>query len=238
MKSFFKILWAIPKAALSFIWHFFWGFIRTLAIFAIIVFGLAWYANHSQSQLAQTVQTGLTNVTSHFSPKANFKQNLQNLATDAASDHQNQGARWETNSATVYLDSTDSTFVSAYKEAITAWNDTGAFTLNLVSDKESADIVLTDQSDSSSQAAGETKTTTESLTNRITHADVYLNSYYLLNDAYGYSQERIVNTAEHELGHAMGLDHNDSQASVMQSAGSYYSIQTVDIDALQKLYAN
>lgn len=238
MRSFFKLLWAIPKAILSFAWHFFWGFIRTLAVFALIIFALAWYANHSQSPLAQTVRTGLANVTSQFSPKENLRQNLKKLATDAASDHQGQGARWQTNSAMVYIASTDSTFVSAYQEAITAWNNTGAFTLNLVSDKESANIILTDQSDNSSQAAGETKTTTDALTNRITHADVYLNSYYLLNDAYGYSQERIVNTAEHELGHAMGLDHNDSQASVMQSAGSYYSIQATDIAALQKLYAN
>lgn len=238
MRSFFKLLWAIPKAILSFAWHFFWGFIRTLAVFALIIFALAWYTNHSQSPLAQTVRTGLANVTSQFSPKENLRQNLKKLATDAASDHQGQGARWQTDSATVYIASTDSTLVSAYQEAITAWNNTGAFTLNLVSDKESANIILTNQSDNSSQAAGETKTTTDALTNRITHADVYLNSYYLLNDAYGYSQERIVNTAEHELGHAMGLEHNDSQASVMQSAGSYYSIQATDIAALQKLYAN
>ena len=57
------------------------------------------------------------------------------------------------------------------------------------------------------------------------------------NPYYGYTNDRIVNTAEHELGHVIGLDHNDSEISVMQSAGSYYGIQQTDIDKVQALYA-
>ena len=64
------------------------------------------------------------------------------------------------------------------------------------------------------------------------HATVELNSYYLLNPAFGYSQERIVNTAEHELGHAIGLQHTN-KISVMQPAGSYYPIQSRDIEAVK-----
>ncbi len=68
------------------------------------------------------------------------------------------------------------------------------------------------------------------------HATVELNSYYLLNPAFGYSQERIVNTAEHELGHAIGLQHTN-KISVMQPAGSYYPIQSRDIEAVKALYS-
>ncbi|MGC4389050.1 matrixin family metalloprotease, partial [Streptococcus suis] len=53
---------------------------------------------------------------------------------------------------------------------------------------------------------------------------------------FGYTYERIVNTAEHELGHAIGLFHDDNEDSVMQSSGSYYGIQQVDIAAVNKLY--
>lgn len=44
--------------------------------------------------------------------------------------------------------------------------------------------------------------------------------------------ERIVNTAEHELGHAIGLDHTNA-VSVMQPAGSFYTIQPDDVQAVQ-----
>ncbi|EHC03815.1 peptidase M10A and M12B matrixin and adamalysin [Streptococcus suis R61] len=44
-------------------------------------------------------------------------------------------------------------------------------------------------------------------------------------------------TAEHELGHAIGLDHEDSQTSVMESAGSNHGIQQADIDAVLALYS-
>ena len=64
---------------------------------------------------------------------------------------------------------------------------------------------------------------------------VGVNHYYLSNPRFGYDMERIRNTAEHELGHAIGLAHNEGQ-SVMQSAGSYLSIQPEDVVAVRKLY--
>ena len=64
---------------------------------------------------------------------------------------------------------------------------------------------------------------------------MYLNQAYLLSPEYNYSYQQIVNTAEHELGHVIGLSHTD-EMSVMQPAGSLYSIQQLDIDNVKQLY--
>lgn len=65
--------------------------------------------------------------------------------------------------------------------------------------------------DGTVSAAGEAELQTNLLTKRFTNVTVRLNRYYLLNSQYGYSYERIVNTAEHELGHAIGLEHNEEK---------------------------
>ena len=130
------------------------------------------------------------------------------------------------------------TNTSDVEKVVSNWNKTGAFIFTLTDDASTADIVATDYSDANSQAAGLADSQTNVLTNRITHVDVKLNRYFLLNSDFGYTHKRIVNTAEHELGHAIGLDHDGSKTSVMQSAGSYYGIQQVDIDTVHALYAN
>lgn len=142
--------------------------------------------------------------------------------------------RWPNNTATVYIDIDDSTLYNAFVSAIKQWNNTGAFTFKIVNDKKDADIVgkLMENDDGT---AGTTDTTTDEQTKRIIKATVYLNRYYLESATYGYSEQRIINTAEHELGHAIGLDHTD-EVSVMQPAGSYYTIQPRDVDVVKKLY--
>lgn len=160
---------------------------------------------------------------------------IKHLTTDTVNtaDH----GRWETNTATVYIETPNPTFRSAYETAIANWNATGAFTLVLTTDPNQADIIATDMNDSNTQAAGEANSTTNLLTNYYSSVTVRLNSYYLLNEEYGYDMDRIIHTAEHELGHAIGLDHDDSQASVMESAGSNHGIQQADIDAVVALYS-
>jgi len=142
--------------------------------------------------------------------------------------------RWPNNTATVYIDIDDSTLYNAFVSAIKQWNNTGAFTFKIVNDKKDADIVgkLMENDDGT---AGTTDTTTDEQTKRIIKATVYLNRYYLESATYGYSEQRIINTAEHELGHAIGLDHTN-EVSVMQPAGSYYTIQPRDVDVVKKLY--
>ncbi|SEI80083.1 matrixin family metalloprotease [Streptococcus equinus] len=235
MRTLFKIIFFIPSLIINIIWSFFWAIIKTLVLFAIVCFGLLYYANNSSSQLANSISNIANSVTTYFADnKDDIASNLKELSTDDFAHY--SGARWSSNSANVYIETTDETLVSAYEEAINAWNATGAFTFNLVEDESSADIVATEYSDASSKAAGLAETETNALTNQITHVDVKLNTYYLLENDYGYTHNRIVYTAEHELGHAIGLDHDDDEESVMQSSGSYYGIQSVDIEKVNEIY--
>lgn len=237
MKNLFRIIFFIPRLIISIIWNFFWAIFRTIVIIGIVCFGLLYYANNSSSQLANTISTIANNVTSYFSANSDdIANSLKDLSTDDFTYY--SGTRWSSNSANVYIETTNETLIEAYEEAINAWNATGVFTFNLVSDESSADIIATDYSDASSKAAGLAETETNALTNRITHVDVKLNTYYLTENDYGYTHDRIVYTAEHELGHAIGLDHDDDERSVMQSSGSYYGIQDVDIQKVQELYAS
>lgn len=235
MRTLFKIIFFIPSLIINIIWSFFWAIIKTIVLFVIVCFGLLYYANNSSSQLANSISNIANSVTTYFADnKDDIATNLKELSTDDFTHY--SGARWSSNSASVYIETTDETLVSAYEEAINAWNATGAFTFNLVEDESSADIVATEYSDASSKAAGLAETETNALTNQITHVDVKLNTYYLLENDYGYTHNRIVYTAEHELGHAIGLDHDDDEESVMQSSGSYYGIQSVDIEKVNEIY--
>ena len=54
------------------------------------------------------------------------------------------------------------------------------------------DISVSAVNDPNNGAAGLTNTSMNSATGYYLHATVELNSYYLLNPAFGYSQERIV----------------------------------------------
>lgn len=220
------------------IWRTVWSLVWLSMVLIACGLGLLFYfqqeaAPQMLQTLAQEVQL-MVKGQSEVSIEEGV-DTIKHLTTDTVNtaDH----GRWETNTATVYIETQNPTFVAAYEAAIANWNATGAFTLVLTTDPNQADIIATEMNDGNTQAAGEANSTTNLLTNYYSSVTVRLNSYYLLNEEYGYDMDRIIHTAEHELGHAIGLDHDDSQASVMESAGSNHGIQQTDIDALVALYS-
>lgn len=159
----------------------------------------------------------------------------QQTASRAEEDNALTDGRWPENSTTIYIDLSNPTLRAATTKAIDQWNQTRAFTFRPVQNKTDANIVVTAVDRQQNGAAGLTNTKTDATTGYLLHADVQLNAGYLLNANYGYSPQRIVNTAEHELGHAIGLQHTNA-TSVMQPAGSFYPIQPTDVEAVKRLY--
>lgn len=236
-----RFLFRFISGVIHFIWRLVWRVFWTLVVSFLVFVTAIYFMTGGTDQGSQGVRNAfdtavqqLTRFTAS-SDLGNAGQHITQALSDDHTDHV-QGVRWNQASAKVYIDpNINETFKAAYEEAIANWNQTGAFTFEIVSDEKEADIVTTEMNDGNVTAAGEAQSQTNLLTNRFMSVTVRLNAYYLLNPRYGYSQERIVNTAEHELGHAIGLDHNEEE-SVMQSAGSFYSIQAQDIAAVQALY--
>ncbi|MFY0998338.1 matrixin family metalloprotease [Streptococcus sp. AD045-1] len=231
-----RFIFRIFSALLRLIWRL----VYSLALTALFLVGILYIMSPSKSSFSTTLQQDVSQIYRYVSgqdSQLGVGQNVKDLTKQLSDNHVHQasGVRWDTASATVYIDTQDETFHSAYQEAIRAWNQTGAFTFQIVNDKNQANIVATEMNDGTVSAAGEAESQTNLLTKRFTNVTVRLNRYYLLNSQYGYSYERIVNTAEHELGHAIGLEHNEEK-SVMQSAGSLYGIQAVDVQAVKELY--
>ena len=225
---------AMIRFLIRVIWSLVWGLFWTLALSFALLVATLFFSGKTGSGIdgvSRAAQTVVTQVDDYFHRDGPLRgQGSPSAQEDLATDgHTSTGARWDQATAKVYLDpEMDETFTRAYEEALESWNQTGAFAFQLVTSEEEADILLTEMDDSTVSAAGEAESQTNVLTNRFKRVTVRLNRYYLLN-------KRIVNTAEHELGHAIGLDHTEEE-SVMQAAGSFYSIQERDIEAVRQLY--
>lgn len=211
---------------------------------ALLAFGVWTYKNNPDFQIATNdslvtlsyrINQLLTAGTA-TAPKNGTNSNTKTNTDKTENDNSSETRVWSKPEANVYVDiKNDLQLRSAAIDAMNAWNRTGAFTFYQTDDKSRAQIVISTVDDSDTNAAGETATTYNPSTGHLLKADVHLNRYYLQNEWYGYSNNRIVNTAEHELGHAIGLNHTNS-VSVMYPKGSIYTIQPQDIQNVRKIY--
>lgn len=211
---------------------------------ALLAFGVWTYKNNPDFQIStndslatlsyrinQLLATG-----TETAPKNGINSNTKTNTDKTENDNSSETHVWPKPEANVYVDIKNNLQLrSAAIDAMNAWNRTGAFTFYQTDDKSRAQIVISTVDDRDTNAAGETATTYNPSTGHLLKADVHLNRYYLQNEWYGYSNNRIVNTAEHELGHAIGLNHTNS-VSVMYPKGSIYTIQPQDIQNVRKIY--
>ena len=208
----------------------------TTIIYAGILIGVIWLYRYNQP-----FQRSIDNFTSAAQITINNWINPKTTQTDATnasettSENGSESWQWTSTSATLYLDLNNQTLDQATREAIQAWNDTGAFTFKITTNRKKADVVITTMDNNSNGAAGLTKMNINSVTHYFVNGKMYLNQAYLHSPEFNYSYQQIVNTAEHELGHVIGLSHTN-EISVMQPAGSLYSIQQLDIDNVKNLY--
>lgn len=128
--------------------------------------------------------------------------NPQVQTVQAASYIPTEGVRWDSSIATVYIGTRNATIRRAAKRAIKNWNRTGAFYFELTNKRKNADIYIYTKR-FAHRVIGQCPYEYDS-DNKITHATVYIDPR--VTREYGFSGD--VATIEHELGHAIGLDHS------------------------------
>ena len=148
-----------------------------------------------------------------------------------------QHRRWKKAKALIYLDlGKNDDLIAVTNDAIKEWNETGAFTFTKTKNRKKAQITVVPWYNSETRYAGYTHWRYYVKNHRLVASTIQLNTYYLCDfadDAERYQQ--VLQAIEHELGHAMGLDHNTKVPSVMDTEGRY-PIQPVDVKNVKKLY--
>lgn len=208
-------------------------FFKTILVLALLFVGLDFAYQKAAPEIEKTF--GTRNPLPYLTAKVQQFISPEKIQNDDNSADDSKGHTFESNTATVYIDLSDPTLKQAAIDGINIWNNTGAFNFKITNDRNNAKIIIKSMNDGETNAAGLTDTQYNSLTGHLLKATVRLNSYYLLNPSYGYNNGRIVNTVEHELGHAIGLGHKDG-ISVMYPQGSFYTIQPSDVQDVKKLY--
>ncbi len=208
-------------------------FFKTILVLALLFVGLEFAYQKAAPEIEKTF--GTRNPLPYLTAKVQQFISPEKIQNDDKNADSSKGHTFDSNTATVYIDLSDPTLKQAALDGINVWNNTGAFNFKITNDRNNAKIIIKSMNDGETNAAGLTDTQYNSLTGHLLKATVRLNSYYLLNPSYGYNNGRIVNTVEHELGHAIGLGHKDG-ISVMYPQGSFYTIHPCDCKDFKKLY--
>lgn len=120
------------------------------------------------------------------------------------------------------------------QEALQAWNNTKVIHFKQVTNYRKANIIINSDNYGNTGWAGVTQM--PAVPRGYLYGSIISLNDYFLNQV---NPEIALSVAEHELGHAIGLEHNDTEPSVMNSAVTdqrAYTIQPCDIAAVKALY--
>ncbi|MRH47273.1 matrixin family metalloprotease [Lactobacillus reuteri] len=142
--------------------------------------------------------------------------------------------KWKKPTAKVFIDSSSSQLTPYIVTAIKDWNSTNVFKFILINDPTNADIIIYKNFDPGAKTSGLTYSNVDNQSGYfIPTQDIYLNDYFFEK----YNTLQKVHTIAHELGHAIGLNHNESDKnSLMYPITTEKLIQPNDIKALRAIY--
>lgn len=153
-----------------------------------------------------------------------------------------EGPRWAGNNIGFYNDGTNSYYQNIWNTAASNWSSASSI-ITVTDTGGEDDFRVGNKYDSSVTWDGITYYSSDSYNTFFTKVRCYVNTYYTTQDKYTTSIINGITT--HELGHGLGLGHNNSTSSVMypytfNSDGSLARIhntpQSDDISAINKLY--
>lgn len=154
-------------------------------------------------------------------------------------------ARWKTNEVSVYIDPYQpDEYISAYHSALDLWNSYNIIHFKLVDNPEQARIYLTRESlpDDKDNYILLAVTYPRAYTrlNYLSFVDVKFNDTALLKNKHvTKSQPKLISIAVHELGHAIGLEHDDKVNTVMSTKSNINHDTYIDnftLSRARKLY--
>ena len=152
---------------------------------------------------------------------------------------------WTNKNITVAINTTDPIAKQDFTDAINNWNNAHVIHLQMVNPDQHPNINC-DIKDLSNQTKQVSQTETEQQlgvtnisyveqTNQLAHADSYID----INSIRNMSHDQQVWVAEHELGHALGLQHTpEGSHTVMEPYNLTTGITPTDVNNLKNLYQN
>lgn len=147
--------------------------------------------------------------------------------------------RYRTNKASYYNKSTSSYYRAVWTSARKAWNGSKTFKWSTTKNKKSRSFTT-----SVNRNTGVWTNATGMAYNGLainsqgiqTGAGMYLNRTVLKK--YKYTKKQRVNVAIHEMGHALGLAHNNGgSVSAMNPANRVYALRSCDLRGTKRVYA-
>jgi matrixin family protein len=142
--------------------------------------------------------------------------------------------RWPSTDINVYIDNgIRKQYKTAYKLAIKNWNKANVIDFHIVKTKADANVKLT-QHNSNEDYSGITYTATAN--NNLTDATVYFND----TKVHDSDMATLTTVAEHELGHAIGLKHDDVNKNTLMNPtiDSNIHLDEIAINTAKQLYKN